>query len=79
MQGTSCLSGLNHGNSGNIDDLVGLGLIDERIVNRPGAGHSSNLGSNNNYQVCLPLSDCPSLNMDNVDILQAQHGQGLLV
>ena len=51
MQGTSCLSGLNHGNSGNIDDLVGLGLIDERIVNRPGAGHSSNLGSNNNYQV----------------------------
>jgi len=49
-EGTSCLSGLNHGNSGNIDDLVGLGLIDERIVNRPGAGHSSNLGSNNNYQ-----------------------------
>ena len=26
------------------------------------------LGSNNNYQVCLPLSDCPSLNMDNVDM-----------
>ena len=56
MQGTSCLSGLNHGNSGNIDDLVGLGLIDERIVNRPGAGHSSNLGSNNNYQVSYDWS-----------------------
>merc|ERR1719325_347621 len=57
-EGTSCLSGLNHGNSGNIDDLVGLGLIDERIVNRPGAGHSSNLGSGNNYQCPLGQRQC---------------------
>jgi len=37
-QHDSCLSSLTNGGSG--DDLVGLGLIDERIVNRPGTGHS---------------------------------------
>ena len=36
-QQSSCLSGLTQGGGG--DDLVGLGLIDERIVNRPGAGN----------------------------------------
>jgi len=37
----SCSAGLT---SGGQDDLVGLGLIDERIVNRPGAGHSGGGG-----------------------------------
>ena len=33
FQASSCYAGLNHGNSVG-EDLVGLGLIDERIVNR---------------------------------------------
>ena len=33
FQASSCFSGLDHGNSVG-EDLVGLGLIDERIVNR---------------------------------------------
>ena len=33
LQASSCFSGLDHGNSVG-EDLVGLGLIDERIVNR---------------------------------------------
>jgi len=45
-QASSCFSGLDHGNSVG-EDLVGLGLIDERIVNRPGSGHSS---SGSSYQ-----------------------------
>merc|ERR1711879_311707 len=43
-QASSCYAGLNHGNSVG-EDLVGLGLIDERIVNRPGTGHSNTGGS----------------------------------
>jgi len=45
-QHESCLSSLNQGGGGGGgfsggDDLVGLGLIDERIVNRPGSGNSA--------------------------------------
>jgi len=47
-QSSSCYAGLNHGNSVG-EDLVGLGLIDERIVNRPGSGHS---GSGSSHLQC---------------------------
>jgi len=64
----SCSSGLTSGGGGGgfQDDLVGLGLIDERIVNRPGAGLSGGQGSSScprgQRQCCYtdPRFTCPN-------------------